>query len=174
MDKKGAVELSMTTIIIIVIGITILSLGLVWIRGVFSDVNTISSGAFDQANSEIDDLFAGTDQAVGVSPSQLSLDPGGTDQASLAINNLESSDIQVSASVNALVMGGEPADKLVCAFSETLTSELGSRTLPSGSGIGNLYLYVEDKGSALGNYACSVTIDLGGSQQIVSLLITIE
>lgn len=174
MDKKGAVELSMTTIIIIVIGITILSLGLVWIRSVFSDVSTISSGAFDQANSEIDELFAGTDQAVGVSPSQLTISQGDTDQASLAINNLESSDVQVSASVKALAMGGEPADKLVCAFSETLNSELPARTLPSGKGIGNLYLYVEDKGSALGNYACSVTIDLGGTQQTVSLLVSIE
>tara|TARA_Y100000310_G_C20658704_1_gene803449 strand:+ start:1577 stop:2101 length:525 start_codon:yes stop_codon:yes gene_type:complete len=174
MDKKGAVELSMTTIIIIVIGITILSLGLVWIRGVFSDVSTISSGAFDQANSEIDELFAGTDQAVGVSPSQLTLDQKGLDQASLAINNLEGGDIQVSASVEARAMGGEPAEKLVCAFSETLTSELPSRTLPSGRGIGNLYIYVEDKGSDLGTYSCAVTIDMGGSQETVSLLVSIE
>src|SRR3989338_7889465 len=35
MNKKGAIELSMTTIIVIVIGVVLLSLGLVWVRGTF-------------------------------------------------------------------------------------------------------------------------------------------
>ena len=30
-NKKGAIELSMTTIIVVVIGITLLSLGLMWV-----------------------------------------------------------------------------------------------------------------------------------------------
>ena len=36
-SKKGAIELSMTTIIVIVIGITLLTLGLTWVRGLMDD-----------------------------------------------------------------------------------------------------------------------------------------
>ena len=36
-NKKGAIELSWATIIIIVAGVIILSLGLVWVRGVMQD-----------------------------------------------------------------------------------------------------------------------------------------
>ena len=48
-SKKGAIELSMTTIIVIIMGITLLSLGLIWIRGTFSEITGLSKGAFEKA-----------------------------------------------------------------------------------------------------------------------------
>src|SRR3989344_2519434 len=88
MDKKAAVELSMTTIIIIVIVITILSLGLVWIRSVFSDVGELTSGAFEQGETQIAEIFGGTDQPVALSPSETTMSQDETTTATLAINNL--------------------------------------------------------------------------------------
>ena len=65
MNKKGAIELSMTTIIIIVIGVVILSLGLMFVRGIFSKVETLSGGAFEEAENVLNQI-ATHDQEVTV------------------------------------------------------------------------------------------------------------
>src|SRR3989344_2269144 len=50
MTKKGAIELSMTTIIVIVLGVTLLILGFAFIKGIFGKLEGISSTTFDKAN----------------------------------------------------------------------------------------------------------------------------
>src|SRR3989338_1150404 len=172
MDKKAAVELSMTTIIIIVIGITILSLGLVWIRSVFSDVGELTSGAFEQGETQIAEIFGGTDQPVALSPSETTMSQDETTTATLAINNLGGELVQgVKATVEAKAFGGAAAENLVCAFSDTLTTETKKKKCflffytkkkkkkkttkikKRGNGISGLKVLVEDQGSALGTYA---------------------
>ena len=74
MNKKGAIELSMTTIIVIVVGVVILSLGLMFVRGVFSKVETLSGGAFEEAENVLNDI-ATHDQEVTV-PSTVSVKQG--------------------------------------------------------------------------------------------------
>jgi len=51
--KKGALELSINTIIIIVIGVTLLTLGLVFVKNVFTKLTEISDDTFGQAKTEI-------------------------------------------------------------------------------------------------------------------------
>lgn len=176
MDKKGAVELSMTTIIIIVIGITILSLGLVWIRNVFEDIDTLTKGAFEQGDAQIKEIFSGTDQSIALSPSETTVTQGKTSTASLAINNLGSSTISnVYAEVSAKALGGADAESLICAFSDTLSSKTKSYTLSSGQGLSDLKVIVEDQGSSLGTYACVVMIyNLQEGTQTTSLIVNIE
>ena len=45
-EKRGALELSMNTIVIIVIGVVLLSLGLFFVRGLFSQINEIKDDVF--------------------------------------------------------------------------------------------------------------------------------
>jgi len=176
MDKKAAVELSMTTIIIIVIGITILSLGLVWIRSVFSDVGELTSGAFEQGETQIAEIFGGTDQPVALSPSETTMSQDETTTATLAINNLGGDLVQgVKATVEAKAFGGAAAENLVCAFSDTLTTETNTYSLKSGNSISGLKVLVEDQGSALGTYACVITVyNLPDGPETTSLIINIE
>lgn len=176
MDKKGAVELSMTTIIIIVIGITILSLGLVWIRSVFSDVGELTSGAFEQGETQIAEIFGGSNQPVALSPAETTLAQGDTATASLAINNLGSSTVSgVYAEMESKAFGGAAAETLVCAFSDTLTTKSNTYSLNSGNGISGLKILVEDQGSDLGTYACVITIyNLPEGTQTASLIINLE
>ncbi len=175
MDKKGAVELSMTTIIIIVIGITILSLGLVWIRSVFTDVGSLTEGAFERGEGEIADIFGGTDEIVALSPGEIGLEQGSTETASLMINNFGTGSVTVQASVEPIAASGVDTSKLVCAFSDTFDVESSSYTLNSGKGVNNLKLNVEDKGSALGNYGCKITVTgLEEGSQTLTLLVQIE
>lgn len=51
--KRGAIELSMTTIIVIVIGVTLLSLGLVFVRNIFKQTQGITDDVFNNAKEEI-------------------------------------------------------------------------------------------------------------------------
>jgi len=53
MNKKAAIELSMTTIIVIIIGVTLLSLGLVWVKNTFSQVGDLTDESFRVAQDTI-------------------------------------------------------------------------------------------------------------------------
>lgn len=55
-QKEGAIELSITTIIVVVIGITLLSLGLVFVRGIFTQLTDTSDAVFDKADTIIGSL----------------------------------------------------------------------------------------------------------------------
>lgn len=75
MDKKGAIEFSMTTIMVIIIGVAVLALGLTWVRGTFDSVGDITDAAFESAKSELGQDLTREDP-LGISPSTISLRPG--------------------------------------------------------------------------------------------------
>lgn len=173
-NKRGAIELSMTTIIVIVIGVTLLSLGLVWIRSTFSQVEQLTQGAFEQGETQISEIFAGSNDPVSLSPSETKLTQGSTATASFIINNLGSSEVKVYAEVEAKAFGGEEAKDLACGFSDTLTPKTNEYTLESGEGA-TLKVLVQDKGSDLGTYACVITVvGLSEGEETTSLIITVE
>lgn len=175
MNKKGAVELSMTTIIIIVIGITILSLGLVWIRSVFADVTEMSAGAFEQGQTEINEIFGNSKEAVALSPSETTINQGDTKTVTLAIRNSGTTDLSsVYATVESKAFGGAATDTMQCGFSDTGTGQTNTFALTSGESTSK-GLIVKDDGSALGTYICAVTVyGLTGGDKSTSLVINIE
>lgn len=59
MSKKGALELSVNTIVIVVIGITLLVLGLVFVRSIFTKLGGLGTEAFQQAEQELKQIQAG-------------------------------------------------------------------------------------------------------------------
>lgn len=59
MGKKGAIELSMNTIVVVVIGITLLVLGLVFVRGIFQRLGIIGTKAFEAGEQELKLIQAG-------------------------------------------------------------------------------------------------------------------
>lgn len=59
MSKKGALELSVNTIVIVVIGITLLVLGLVFVRGIFERLGGLGGSAFQKAEQELQQMQSG-------------------------------------------------------------------------------------------------------------------
>ena len=60
MNKKGAIEFSMTTIMVVIIGVAVLALGLAWIRGTFEQVGTITEGSLEAAETIVGEVaFSG-------------------------------------------------------------------------------------------------------------------
>jgi hypothetical protein len=176
MNKKGAVELSMTTIIIIVIGITILSLGLVWIRSVFTDVGDLSSSAFEQGETQISEIFSGSDEALALTPSEMTIEQGESDTADLVINNREGDEVTISAEIAVKSLGDGSEDDITCIFTDSAEMESNSYTLGSGEGVSGLKVYVEDKSAAVGaTYSCVITVDnLGSAGEQATLVINVE
>ncbi len=65
-SKKGAIELSMTTIIIVVIGVTILTLGLRWIYNIFGGLEEQQQELERLTKDQITEILGGSDDAINV------------------------------------------------------------------------------------------------------------
>jgi hypothetical protein len=57
MDKKGAFDLSMSFIIVIVFAVVLLTLALTWIQGIFTDVQDMSDDMFKNSRGKIREMF---------------------------------------------------------------------------------------------------------------------
>ena len=86
MSKKGAIELSMTTIIVIVIGVTLLILGLTWVRGLFEKVSGLTEESFRAAEKLIQDQMA-SDEKFYISGLTFDLEGGKSETVYTGIQN---------------------------------------------------------------------------------------
>jgi len=84
--KRGAIELSMTTIIVIVIGITLLSLGLVWIKNSFTSIEDLTRKAFENAKEGIGRI--NHEGEINVIPAEFTVEKGKYSTVSLYIANI--------------------------------------------------------------------------------------
>ncbi len=87
LGKKGAIELSMNTIIIVVIGITILTLGLRWIYGIFGGLTEQSTQIEQISQDQINELFGKTGDVVRLPSNIVTVQKGKTKNAQVFIRN---------------------------------------------------------------------------------------
>ena len=127
-SKKGAIELSMTTIIVIVLGITLLTLGLTWIRSSLGDVMDLTDRAFKMSDQEIEGMFSNSNDLLKIVPSTAEIKKGDSAQVAVIFYNLEGGTMDFQAKVTP-VAAGVP---LICKF-DTETDTSDRFTLQSGS-----------------------------------------
>jgi len=120
-NKKGAIELSMTTIIVIVIGVTLLSLALVWVRGVFRNLGDISDSTFDNARDIINQV-QNVDKLLTVIPSETSIEQGKDDAIQVIVANLEQTPLTAQLEV------ASSDQKLECFIFNAATPDSKERT----------------------------------------------
>ena len=165
-QKKGAIELSMTTIIVIILGITLLSLGLIWVKGTFGDITRLSRGAFEQADGEISNIFKEVDKPVYVSPPSLELQQGEARKVDFTITNFEQTPIKVKAKIT-------PQDQTIkCSFADTQKTESKEYNLQSGKQV-KLKIIVEEKDGPLGIKVCNFEVPALQNDNTDSLIITV-
>ncbi len=160
MTKKGAIELSMTTIIVIVLGVTLLILGFVFIKGIFGSLGGISDTTFDKAQTLLTGLES-VDSFLTVSPSMITIEQGSDDVVKVIVANLE----QDAGSVNVnLRSRSRDDDQLKCLiFHDTANSEgsaTSAKTIESGKQE-SYSLIVQDVGGPLRTTACYVVAEGG-------------
>ena len=89
MKKKAAMELSIGTVVIIVIAITMLILGIVFVRSVMCSAVGLTGEINDRVKGEINDLFGSTGgevQCVGSTGEAIRMNPGKTNFVWCGIN----------------------------------------------------------------------------------------
>ena len=152
LNKKGAIELSITTIIVIIIGITLLSLGLVWVRGIFLRMDTLTAGAFETAEGEIGKL-SGVDKLLTLSPGNTEIIIGGAKDVEVIIANLEENPI----TAHLTVQSDDP--KIQCVFADKIPKGTTSKdyNIPSGDQV-TVKMIVDEKGGSTGTKICIVEV----------------
>ena len=97
MQKKGAIELSMTTIIVVVIGVTLLILGLVFVRGIFSKLGGLTEKEFEIAEQQLNERMSGADR-MGVYPDIVEIAPGESTSVAVGIKNFVADESETTSS----------------------------------------------------------------------------
>ncbi|MBI2499413.1 hypothetical protein HYV88_04190 [Candidatus Woesearchaeota archaeon] len=185
-NKKGAIELSITTIVVVVIGITLLALGLAWVSGIFERLQGTTKGAFEKADAEIGNIFAGgaQDSPFRLSPTSISVKQGGRERAAVIVSNLGNLDVldiqifrptdtwdpsggDLGQKSDTKADAGPPTgsttttsvDKVNCLLSDTISYISKQYDLKSGQEA-KVSVYVDvDKNAPLGNYLCKFGVN---------------
>ena len=160
-NKKGAIEMSMTTIIVMVLGVTLLILGLVFVRFVFDKGTDLAKNAFEKAEGSIDELSQ-KDKPLVISPDRIEIKKGNSQTVSVLLVNLQ----EDKATAKAKVSSKSKEDDIICTFEETLDDESESHIVPSGE-YRNVKLRVASKDTGkLGDKVCKIVVTgLGESIQ---------
>lgn len=149
-NKKGAIELSMTTIIVIVIGVTLLILGLAFVRNTFGNISKISKDTFAKASSMLVDL-ENINQLLTITPSLIELESKKDDVAKVVVLNQQEEDIEVKLTVTPAQEGIE------CIFGDTFKTTSEVYKVSSGK-TNSVDLFIKDKLGNLRMTACNVEV----------------
>ncbi len=156
-SKRGALELSMTTIIVIVIGIVLLSLGLMFVRGVFKKITDESDQIFAMSEEQISELFENSNSLIKIVPETAEAEIGSTIKTGLVIKNQDAELLTFSLSTTT-------AKNAICTFDETLAPTSDTHTLSPG--ISKKFKLIADLSNALpGEDNCRVTVNVQGATE---------
>ncbi|MBS3159528.1 hypothetical protein J4436_01955 [Candidatus Woesearchaeota archaeon] len=167
-NKKGAMELSMSTIIIIVIGVTLLILGLAFVKQIFSKTEKLGTGAFDQAEAMLSQVDI-TDEFLTVTPLTTSVEKGELVNAAVVINNINEAKVDVKVTANSI------KGKLDCLFAETQTNAIDKPIPLSGGDYVKLAMIIQ--GLDVGIDSCAievVTSPLVEEKLTSAIVVTVE
>lgn len=150
MTKKGALELSVNTIVVVVIGITLLVLGLVFVRNMFGNIESLTKDAFTRAKAEIR-TSSNVNQLLTISPDNIKIEQGSADVVNVIVANLE----EDPASFYLEATGSD--EKIDCSFADTMTTKSLDYTLSSGEQA-SINLIADEKKGPLRMASCNINI----------------
>jgi len=111
MRKKGGLDLSIQTIVIVVLAMTLLGLGLGFIRNQFSGLGNIVGDVQEQVKQQIvEDLRVGN-KKLSFSASEITLQSANRKQLALGVQNLEDQPIEFTLKIywrNSAATGTDP------------------------------------------------------------------
>jgi len=162
-NKKGAIELSMTTIIVVVIGITLLSLGLVWVKTTLGNVNDMSKDAFNLGQQQIQELFLDSDRYLKIIPDTgIEMEKGDTTIVGVIFYNIGDTTYEFQGEVESV------RDNVECFFEETGEGTTDTHTLaPLNDKV--LKMHIKPVNDAIPGFgACKVSLTSPGVNEIGS------
>ena len=76
LNRKASLELSIQAIVIVVLALTLLGLGLVFIKNIFGNTEIISASAFDKVSDQLQRNLVNNDEKLVFSQTKVSLEKG--------------------------------------------------------------------------------------------------
>jgi hypothetical protein len=85
--RKGAIELSLGFIVTVVFAVVLLSLAIVWIRGMIGTVGTLTDDLTQKAHDTLSETFNSGKSNFAVFPREYTIAPGNSVKLSLGVKN---------------------------------------------------------------------------------------
>ena len=102
-NKKASLEISIQAIVIVVLAMTLLGLGLAFIRGMFRDISKTTVGVTEAVKrSIIDDLISNPEKRISFPKTEVVIDKGGSDQLVVGIRNKKDTTLYYRIRFNAI------------------------------------------------------------------------
>jgi len=163
MSKKGAIELSMTTVIVIILGVVLLTLGLAFVKNIFGETDDLVSKSFEQAESAIGNLGS-IEQELTLTSRTISLKQGDSKGVGIVVKNMGEKEEKFQIKIGMPDRTAKnPERKFTCEVGETESSTSNERLLTSGQQEPFGLLIVDRGGkSGLGTYVCTVSLYKNG------------
>jgi hypothetical protein len=160
MNKKGAIELSMTTIIIIVIGITILVLGLAWVRSTLGGVTELTEQALIGGEEQITEMLGSSKEPLNLFATNLEIEQGDATSIGVVVFNDQGDAAEYTLTTT---IGTRNENDLDCYILDTedLTDTF---TLESGLKEGETVMIQDTGKTALGQYVCNIELTRNGEK----------
>ena len=163
-DKKGAVELSMTTVIVIILGVVLLTLGLAFVRNIFGKVGDLTTTAFGKADADIEKL-GNIEDELTITRRVVDLEQGGSEGIGVVVKNLgnKESSFQLKTS-----LPGKTAQKakFTCEVQESQGTQSKVAALPSGEQRAFHILLIDEGNTDLGTYVCEIVLFKDGKESL--------
>lgn len=93
MKKRGALELSVSTIVIVVIGVTLLTLGLLFVTSIFTDIGGQQKQLTAFSDEKIREIFEGSEDYINIPATRIKIKIGETETIDILIKNVGDSTI---------------------------------------------------------------------------------
>lgn len=116
--RKGAFQLSLSFIIVVVFAVIVLSLAIAWIGGLFETITELTFSVTDIAEQELLDRLASGDSRVGIAAPDVSAwNRGETGSYSVGVKNIHSDkDVTFAMGVYLEEIGGDLAGRPVSSY----------------------------------------------------------
>src|SRR3989338_10616564 len=88
-NKRASLEISIQAIVIVILAMTLLGLGLGFIRGMFKDIGGVTTDVTEQIRQQILDDLITNDKKVSFPKTQILIDKGGSEVLAVGIRNKE-------------------------------------------------------------------------------------
>ncbi len=161
-SHKGAIELSMTTVIVIILGVTLLSLGLLFVRNIFGKVDILTSQAFEEANAGIAKLRGNIEHELSVTSSEVTLKQGDTKVLGVLMANLGDREAKFQLKTSLPPQSARSA-KFTCELADTEATASKSVSLSSAQDK-DFKVIINDKAKTpLGTYGCVLSLYKDGA-----------
>lgn len=90
MGDKGAINLSISFVVVVVLAVLILSLGVMWIQGMFESIESLTTQVIAKAKTQLMNDITSGDREIGITlPSVTRVPPGGREDLEVILKNKE-------------------------------------------------------------------------------------